>query len=105
MFQTHFFNQRTFIMAKKYYLATVSWDLNQNIPAPIPSGFKWRSSKNIYFKLDKPPTFSLIYKLALKKGAVKDGFHVDALSEVPDDFRKPWSDVDVFEEHDVPEEI
>ena len=102
LMQTHFVNQKTYIMAKKYYLATVSWDLNQNIPAPIPSGFKWRANKNLYFKLDEPPTFSLIYKIALKKGAVKDGFQVDALSVVPDNFRKPWSDVDVFEEGDVP---
>ncbi|MCB0581045.1 MAG: hypothetical protein KDD10_17260 [Phaeodactylibacter sp.] len=85
-------------MAKKYYLATVSWDLNQNIPAPIPSGFRWRSSRNMYFHLESPPTYSLIYKLALKAGVSKDGFRVDALSEVPNDFRKPWSDVDVFED-------
>ena len=87
-------------MAKKYYLATVSYDLNQNIPAPIPSGFKWKASRNIYMKLDNPPTYSLIFKLALKDGASRDGFRVDALSEVPDNFRNPWSDVRVFEDTD-----
>ncbi len=85
-------------MAKKYYLATVSWDLNQNIPAPIPSGFRWKASKNIYMRLEEPPTYGLILKLSLLRGASKDGFRVDALSELPDNFRQPWADVDVFEE-------
>ena len=85
-------------MAKKYYLATYSWSLNQDIPTAKPRGFVWRASKNLYLKLEEPPTFSLIFKLALKAGADESGFRVDAVSEVPDKKKKKWSEVDVFEE-------
>ncbi len=84
-------------MAKKYYLATVSWDLDQNIPAPIPSGFRWKASKNIFLRVDEFPTYGLLLKLALRSGASKAGFRVDAVSEVPDNFRQSWAELEVFE--------
>ena len=49
-------------------------------------------------RLDAPPTYGLILKLSLLRGGSKDGFRVDAVSELPDNFRQPWADVDVFEE-------
>ena len=87
-------------MAKKYYLVTYSWSLNQDIPTAKPRGFVWKATKDMYMKLDEPPTYSLIYKLALKAGAEKEGFRIEAVREVPNNFRKKWSEVDVFEETD-----
>ena len=85
-------------MAKKYYLVTYSWDLNQNLPLPIPSGFRWKSTKHFYMKLDQPPTYGLILKLAIMRGSSKEGFRVEAVSEVPDTFLTNWGDADVFNE-------
>lgn len=84
-------------MAKKYYLVSVSWDLDQNLPAPIPSGFLWKAQKQMYLKLEEFPTYGLIFKLALREGASKQGFSVDAVTEVPENFRQPWDGVDVIE--------
>ncbi|MCB9286515.1 MAG: hypothetical protein H6560_04290 [Lewinellaceae bacterium] len=85
-------------MAKKYYLASVSWNLDQNFPTGKPGGFVWKASRVLYFRMEEPPTYGLIFKLALKKGASKEAFRVDALSELPDNFRQPWTDVDVFDD-------
>lgn len=71
----------------KFYLVSVTYMLNQNIPAPIPSGFVWRGQKQFYMQGDRQPTFDQIKKEALKHGAGTDGFGVIAISEVASDFR------------------
>ncbi len=83
-------------MAFKYYMATVSWDLNQDIPTAKPEGFRWRSSKNIYMKLEGLPSQHFIQNVAKHRGVPAKGFQVDAISELPDDYVKDWTKLNVF---------
>lgn len=91
-------------MAKKYYLVTVSWSLNQDIPTAKPEGFVWKATKNLYMRLESIPPYQLIKNLARRRGVPESGFRVDAISEIPDDYVKDWADYDVFTK-DQPDEM
>ena len=69
------------------YLVAVTYRLNQNIPAPIPSGFVWRGQKQFYMKSSEQPTMKEIRKEALRHGASTDGFGVIAITKVEKGFR------------------
>lgn len=71
----------------KYYLVAVTYMLNQNIPAPIPSGFVWRGQKQFYMQSERQPTFDQIKKKAIQHGASTEGFGVIAVTELEPDFR------------------
>ena len=71
----------------KYYLVAVTYMLDQNLPAPIPSGFVWTGQKQFYMQGNRQPTFAEIRAEAVKHGAGTRGFGVIAITELEPDFR------------------
>lgn len=66
---------------------TVSWELDQNIPAPIPSGFRWTGSATFLIHSDAQPKFRDIKAKAIAEhGAGSKGFRIVGISWLEENF-------------------
>lgn len=66
---------------------TVQWDLDQNIPAPVPSGFRWTASATFTINATDQPTYNQIKVIARNEhNAGQKGFKVIAISKLEPGF-------------------
>lgn len=72
----------------RHFIITATFNLEQqNIPAPVPSGWVWRSQKTFFMQRADFPLEKEVIAEALKNGAGKEGLTITAISEVPKGYR------------------